>query len=247
MTAPTTIRRPRAAGHGRPRGRRPGRKLTFDQLSFMVGVPRSPAGDLPGLRDLAVRPGLLLLDDRLDRLLAERTTSSGSTTSRKLFARRHLHARRCATTSMLAIVVPLVTIVARPRHRVAGDGRRLQQGQHPRASATPASTGRLVLPVRRPGHRHRPHLGADVRPVQRPAQRHPHHDRPRAGSRTSPGSVSRAPRDAAVDVRDHLGLRRLLHGAVHRRDQGHPGRDLRGGPHRRRRPVPDGHLASPSR
>ena len=53
--------------------------------------------------------------------------------------------------------------------------------------------------------------------------------------------------DAGVDVRDHLELRRLLHGAVRRGHQRHPGGALRGRAHRRRRPVPYGHPDHASR
>ena len=64
------------------------------------------------------------------------------------------------------------------------------------------------------------------------------------GARLRPGQgLPLARRRAHRHGRDHLrhrvGHGRLLHGAVHRRHQGHPRRAVRGGPGRRRRPVPD--------
>ncbi len=125
------------------------------------------------------------------------------------------------------------------RHRDRRHRGWAQQGQHPRDRRLRVLPGRVVLPLHRPGHRHRPHLGPGVRPVGRHPQRHPHQARL---ERVRELRLARRPAygDAGVDVRDHLELRRLLHGAVRRRHQGHSRGLLRGRADGRRRPVPDG-------
>ena len=131
-------------------------------------------------------------------------------------------------------------------HPGAGD-RQHRDGRRPVAWAGQRNQGLepvpgcVVLPLLHPGNRDRPDLGAGLRPVGRNPQCLPYRHRiePIPELRLAGRGVDR---DARLHVRDHLGLRRVLRGAVRGLHQGHPGRDLRGRPPRRSRPVPDLHL-----
>ena len=136
----------------------------------------------------------------------------------------------------------------RAQLRAGHDGHR--GGHHARGRAWDPELqllpGDLVLPLHDPGDHHRHPVESDVRPVRRPAERHPRQARVRP-VRQLPLARGHPHRHAGLDVRDHLGLRGLLHGAVRRSDQGDPVGLLRRDPAGRRRPDPDGGTRSRSR
>ena len=140
---------------------------------------------------------------------------------------------------LLAVVVPLVTVVLSfvlaTMVTVGGTTHGAARG----IRALELLPGDLVLPLHDPGDHHRNPVESDVRPVRRPGERHPHQARVRP-VRQLPLARGHPHRHAGLDVRDHLGLRRLLHGAVRRSDQGDPVGLLRRDPAGRRRPDPDG-------
>ena len=184
-------------------------------------VPRRPGRGLHRLRGLPVRPGDLLLADQLVGVLARHGLRRAGEL-RQAPSRQHLLEVRGEQRDL--------GDRAADRHldrgadlRVTGHGGRPEPGQCPRTASLEPLPGHLVLSVRDPGHRHRLDLVADLRPEQRTPQRVPDRDRARPVPVVRLAG-RRADRQDRRDVRHRVGAGRLLHGAVHRRDQGRTGR-----------------------
>ena len=137
--APGPGRRPRRAARtpsGRPR-RPPRAEADVRLRQLHVRVPRRPGGRVPGVRDVAVQPGGLLLADRLDRIQAD-FNFIGFDNFTTLWD-DEIFRRRCGTTSS-GHRRAVRDDRDRPDVRLADHDRRLAAVVSCAASATRAST-----------------------------------------------------------------------------------------------------------